>query len=198
MARAKSKGLKKPEALVLGKSVQKKLANDKAAKREVLFRPHRHAYVRGQDKPAHCVFCAALANGLNFESLLVFKSKHAMVLLNKYPYNNGHLLVLPTRHVSDIGLLEKHEYQELMNVLRLSVAIMQKALQPQGINMGLNLGAAAGAGLPDHVHFHLIPRWAGDTNFFPLIAETKVISQSLEQTYEVFRPAFDKIPVKDL
>jgi len=186
VARAKSKPVKKARAKI------------QSAKREVLFRPHRHAYVRGKDKPAHCVFCAALAKGLDFESLLVFKSKHAMVLLNKYPYNNGHLLVLPTRHVSDIGLLENSEYQELMNVLRCSVATMQKALQPQGINMGLNLGAAAGAGLPDHVHFHLIPRWAGDTNFFPLIAETKVISQSLEQTYEVFRPAFDKISVRDL
>lgn len=124
---------------------------------------------------------------------MVFESEHAMVLLNKYPYNNGHLLILPKRHVADIGLLDMHEYQDLMAVARQAVAILQKAFQAQGLNMGLNLGAAAGAGLPDHVHLHLIPRWAGDTNFFPLIAKTKVISQSLDQTYEVLRPLFDSL-----
>jgi ATP adenylyltransferase len=118
-----------------------------------------------------------------------------MVVLNKYPYNNGHLLVLPRAHVADLLDLQPDVYANLSELLKESLKIVQQAYRFKGCNIGLNLGATAGAGIPDHLHWHLIPRWLGDTNFFPLIADTKVIAESLDQTFERLRPHFKKIKV---
>ena len=107
-----------------------------------------------------------------------------MVVLNKFPYNSGHLLVLPQRHCGDLLSLSDEEFFDLQKTVRLSMGALQEVYAPGGINLGLNHGAVAGAGIPEHIHYHLIPRWAGDLNFFPLIAETKVVVESLEQTYE--------------
>lgn len=152
--------------------------------RDVLFRPDRMKYVRKLVKPEGCVFCMAAKEEASFETLCVYKTKHSMVVLNKYPYNSGHLLVLPLRHCGDMLKLSDAEYTDVQETIRLVMKAVMEAYEPGGINLGLNHGAAAGAGIPEHLHYHLIPRWSGDLNFFPLIAETKVLVESLEQTYE--------------
>lgn len=152
--------------------------------RDVLFRPDRMKYVRKLIKPEGCVFCRAAKEDISFETLCVFKSEHSMILLNKFPYNSGHLLVLPRRHCGDMLKLSEAEFRDLQDTVRLAMKTVNEAYEPGGINIGLNHGAVAGAGIPEHMHYHLVPRWAGDLNFFPLIAETKVLVESLEQTYE--------------
>ncbi|MGE5085495.1 MAG: HIT family protein [Bacillota bacterium] len=161
--------------------------------RDVLFRPDRMKYVRKLIKPEGCVFCNAAKKEAGFESLCVYKSDHSMVVLNKFPYNSGHVLVLPRRHCGDLLKLSDAEFSDLQNTIRHTMKAMNEIYSPGGINLGLNHGAVAGAGIPEHLHYHLIPRWAGDVNFFPLIAETKVLVESLEQTYEKFLEYFKKI-----
>lgn len=127
---------------------------------------------------------------MHFESLCVFKSEHTMIVLNKFPYNSGHLLVMPREHKGHLLSLTEVEFQDLHQVLKKAIQAMEKLYQPAALNIGLNHGKAAGAGLPDHLHYHVIPRWEGDLNFFPLIAETKVVIESLEQTFEKFSQYF--------
>lgn len=161
--------------------------------RDVLFRPDRYKYVRKIIKPEGCVFCKASKEAPAFETLCVYKTKHSMILLNKYPYNSGHILILPLRHCGDLLLLSDEEFMDLQNCIRKAMKALNDVYQPGGINVGLNHGATAGAGIPEHLHYHMIPRWAGDLNFFPLIAETKVLVESLEQTYERLLEYFKKI-----
>lgn len=158
--------------------------------RDYMARPERYRYLRRAANPDTCVFCTARDEGVKFESLCLMRGQHSMVVLNKYPYNSGHVMVLPTRHCGKITLLTDEEYAEIMQTLKRTMAIIDQAYSPAGMNVGLNQGAVAGAGLPDHLHWHVIPRWAGDTNFFPLIAETKVIPETIEQTYERLLPYF--------
>ncbi|WP_413575372.1 HIT family protein [Bdellovibrio sp. HCB290] len=161
--------------------------------RDVLFRPDRMKYVRKLIKPEGCVFCNAAKKEVSFDSLCVYKTKHSMVVLNKFPYNSGHVLVLPRRHCGDLLKLSDAEFMDLQDTIRLTMAAINAIYSPGGINLGLNHGAVAGAGIPEHLHYHMIPRWSGDLNFFPLIAETKVLVESLEQTYEKFLEYFKKI-----
>jgi ATP adenylyltransferase len=150
----------------------------------VLFRPERMAYVRKklpQDK--ECVFCRAARLAPSKETLCVYRSELSMVVLNKFPYNPGHLLVLPRRHVGSIQDLTDQEWLDLNHLLRVSAKALELVYEPQGLNIGMNHGASAGAGIPDHLHYHLIPRWRGDTNFFPLMTQTKVIVEDLAVTY---------------
>jgi ATP adenylyltransferase len=160
--------------------------------RDVLFRPDRLKYVRKLIKSDGCVFCESQRSKINFESLLLFKSKLSMVVLNKYPYNPGHLLILPQRHCGDLLALSDAEYFDLMETYRMAFRAVSNFYQPSGINMGLNHGAVAGAGIPEHIHYHLVPRWSGDVNFFPLIAETKALPTDLETSYEGLRKEFAK------
>ncbi len=160
--------------------------------REVFHRPQRASYVKQQALSTNkeCVFCQALLKGVNAKSLLVFKSALSMVVLNKYPYNTGHLLVLPQRHVAQLEKLAPKEFADLSLVLKLSVAVLKQAYNCKSLNVGLNLGREAGAGLPWHLHWHVIPRWLGDTNFFPLVADTKLVSESLGQSYKKIKHGF--------
>lgn len=158
--------------------------------RDVFFRPDRMKYVRKIIKPKGCVFCNANKDESNLDSLCLFKSKYSMVILNKYPYNSGHLLVLPQRHCGDLLELSKDEWQDLSDLLRKAMQVVQDIYIPSGMNIGLNHGAAAGAGIPEHLHFHLVPRWIGDLNFFPLIADTKLVVEDLPTSYEKLRNAF--------
>ena len=160
--------------------------------RDVLFRPDRFKYVRKLIKPEGCVFCNAAKNEISFESLCVYKSKHSMIVLNKFPYNSGHLLVIPLKHEGNVMTLKQEAHYDLHDTLRLAMQALQDVYQPGGMNTGLNHGAVAGAGIPDHLHYHVIPRWAGDLNFFPMIAETKVVVESLEQTYDRLLGYFKK------
>lgn len=186
-AQAKKKTTKKTSA---GLSKELKLAIGKdiwPTERDVLFRPDRLKYVRKLIKSDGCVFCNAAQSQPGLQSLLLYKSKHSMIVLNKFPYNPGHILVLPIRHCGDLLQLTAAEYEDLHLVLRKAFEILQKSFHPSGVNIGLNHGAVAGAGLPDHLHYHLVPRWAGDLNFFPLIAETKAVPTSLEDTFQRLR-----------
>ncbi len=176
------------------KTASKKISTQVKLNRNVLFRPERYKYVKGIEKSsAHCVFCEASQNPVGFKNLCLYKSRHSMVMLNKFPYNSGHLLVLPLNHIGQIFDLSSAEYQDLQAVVKLAAEGIQKVYQPSGFNLGLNHGRAAGAGLPDHIHYHLVPRWEGDLNFFPLIADTKVVVENLEQSFEKLKSFFNGI-----
>lgn len=151
--------------------------------RDFFERPDRFRYVRKLLPPTECVFCTAEKAAVGFESLVLSKDKHCIVLMNKYPYNTGHLLVSPRQHVGNLWELDDEINAAVAKCLKKSVGLLKEAIGCQGFNLGLNLGAVAGAGIPDHLHWHIVPRWGGDTNFFPLIAETKVLPETLEQTY---------------
>ncbi len=158
---------------------------------DILFRPDRMSYVK-QDMGAKdsCVFCKQRDEGLNFETLVLYKGELSMTLLNKYPYNGGHMLVLPTRHESSLLNLSPEEYSSLNALLRSSLAILRDVLNPSAVNIGVNMGADAGAGLPGHLHYHIVPRWKGDTNFFPITANSKVLPSDLETVYNKLSPSF--------
>ena len=168
------------------------------ARREIFFRPDRHKYITRKKTKSKCVFCDAAKRGVSVKSLAVYVDDSAIVVLNKYPYNAGHVLVLPRRHVSDWKDFSDQEYARYTWLMRETSRILQECFEPHGINIGLNLGRAAGAGLPDHLHMHFVPRWHGDTNFMPILSGTKVISQSLGQTFKVLAPAFRRlVPPQD-
>jgi ATP adenylyltransferase len=177
--KTKTKGAKK------NSSAEFKIGKDIwPLERDVLFRPDRMKYVRKLIKSEGCVFCRAAKEEASLETLCVYKTDHSMVVLNKFPYNSGHVLVLPLKHCGDLLKLTEVEFNDLQHTIRKVMKALMETYEPGGINVGLNHGAVAGAGIPEHLHYHLIPRWAGDVNFFPLIAETKVLVESLEQTYE--------------
>jgi len=157
-----------------------------------LWAPWRLAYVTAAPAPStDCIFCDA------FESadaeLTVFRGAHAFVILNLYPYNNGHLMVVPNRHLNALALLTRDEQHDMMALTTLSEMVLTEEFHPQGINVGINLGRAAGAGIENHLHIHLVPRWAGDTNFMTAIGETRVLPEDLRQTAKRLRPMFEKL-----
>lgn len=158
-----------------------------------MIRPDRLKYVRKLIKVDGCVFCNAVKAGKGFENLLVHKGKNASVVMNKFPYNPGHLLIIPNSHAGEFTELKGKELYELQDLLKLSLKVLKEAYDPAGFNVGLNLGAAAGAGIPEHLHYHVVPRWKGDTNFFPLLAETKVIVEDLEATFDRLLPLFKEL-----
>lgn len=164
--------------------------------RDSLTRPDRLRYVRQlKSKEDQCVFCESLNSNLtldkfSLESLLIHKTAHSMVILNKYPYNTGHLLILPQRHEGQLDLLSAEEMSDSALTIQKCLKILKEEYKCQGFNIGLNHGDVAGAGIPAHLHWHIIPRWFGDTNFFPLIAETKVQVESLETTFNRLRKYF--------
>lgn len=146
-----------------------------------LWAPWRVKYIRAK-KEKGCIFCKA-ARGAP-KSYRFLKTKHSIAMLNIFPYNNGHIMVSPVRHVGDIAFLKKAELIDLFETLNKARRLLNKALKPQGYNIGINLGKNAGAGITAHLHIHVVPRWTGDTNFMPTIFGTKVISQSLEELYK--------------
>lgn len=158
-----------------------------------LWAPWRIDYILGdksEDGESRCLFCHLLEEKDDCGNLILERTKHSYVLLNRYPYSSGHLLVLPASHVADLDMLEAEPYIDLMLLLKKSIKVLQKALHPSGINAGLNMGAAAGAGIAAHLHFHIVPRWPGDHNFMPVIADTMVIPQQLDSLYEMLKPFF--------
>lgn len=171
------------------KSTKRKSISYPVARR-VLFRPDRYNYVKKLLPDQGCVFCEAATHEVGFSHLCVYKSEHSMVLLNKFPYNSGHLLILPRSHKGSLLALTDHEFVDLNSTMRMAMKAVQDIYKPLAMNLGLNQGKAAGAGIPEHLHYHLIPRWEGDLNFFPLIAETKVVIESLEQTYQKLHDYF--------
>jgi ATP adenylyltransferase len=153
-----------------------------------LWAPWRLSYVSAAKVPASgdaCFICQGLAEKEDRQNLVVWRGPLSVVILNRFPYNNGHLLVAPRAHKGQLAELEAPETLEIMDTLGRMVTVLGALLNPDGYNVGLNLGVAAGAGLPGHLHWHVVPRWNGDTNFMPIVANTKVIVQSLETLYDV-------------
>ena len=146
-----------------------------------LWAPWRLESMQAADEQDGCVFCLAQA-GDDEESLVVHRGQRAFVLLNKFPYASGHLMVAPFRHVGDFGELEDEEALEIHRLASQGIAALAETFAPQGYNLGWNLGRIAGAGVVDHVHLHLVPRWAGDTNFMPVLADVKVLPEHLVET----------------
>ena len=157
-----------------------------------LYTPWRLAYVTGAAKSADCVFCAALASG-DAEPLIVFRGATCFVILNLFPYNNGHVMVVPNRHIASLVDATPDELCELMALARRTELAFREAFDPHGLNMGLNLGKAAGAGVLDHLHLHIVPRWSGDTNFMTVVGQTRVLPQELPVTADRLRPIFERL-----
>jgi ATP adenylyltransferase len=153
-----------------------------------LWAPWRLAYVASGSKPAGedpCFICRGLAEAEDRGNLLVLRRPHTVVFLNRFPYNNGHLLIAPRSHKGEMLEISDTELLESMQTMQQMIAILREVIQPDGFNVGLNLGRVAGAGLPGHLHWHVVPRWHGDTNFMPVLNDTKVIVQSLDALYDV-------------
>lgn len=153
-----------------------------------LWAPWRQTYIAAaktaSDKDA-CFICEGLAKQDDRANLIVQRTRLSVVLLNRYPYNNGHLLIAPRAHKGQLSECTPEELLETMETLRRMLRLLEPVMHPDGFNVGLNLGRAAGAGLPGHLHWHVVPRWVGDTNFMPVLADTRVIVQSLEALYEL-------------
>jgi ATP adenylyltransferase len=146
-----------------------------------LWAPWRLEYVGSADEQEGCIFCAALAAG-DEEGLVVRRAEHAFVVLNRFPYASGHLMVAPVRHVGEFGDLTNDEVLEVHRLASQGLGALAETYRPQGFNLGWNLGRIAGAGVTDHAHLHVVPRWAGDTNFMPVLADVKVLPEHLAET----------------
>ena len=159
-----------------------------------LWAPWRLAYAAIQkepapadDKPEGCFICRGMAATADRENLIVHRTPLSVVVLNRFPYNNGHLLVCPQAHKARLDELSPAELLDLQLTLRRMLGILERRMNPDGFNVGLNLGKVAGAGVPGHLHWHIVPRWSGDTNFMPVLSDTKVIVQSLDSLYDLLR-----------
>ncbi len=168
---------------------------------QVLWAPWRMSYILSGGAPADdCVFCSVVAGVAaadasavaqrRRELLVLATTRHAFVIMNRFPYGAGHLMVVPRRHAADLDSLAADEHHALAELVRRAARVLREVLVPDGLNVGMNLGRAAGAGIVDHCHWHLVPRWQGDTNFMPLLGETRVISEHLEATYDRLFGAF--------
>ena len=155
-----------------------------------LWAPWRTGFITGKP-PRGCIFCQARASREDRTHWVLARSRHAFALLNLYPYNNGHLLIAPNRHIGDFEKLRSVEWTDMLTLSQRFLKRLRKQLHPQGFNLGLNLGRPAGAGIPGHLHLHLVPRWNGDTNFMPILGHTKVMSQSLAELHQLLHDGRD-------
>ena len=160
---------------------------------ERIWAPWRLDYVKeaGKNPDEECIFCAKPAAGDDEASLIVHRGESSFVILNKYPYTSGHLMVAPFEHVGRLEEIEPATVAEIMDLVQRGLRLLERTYGPQGYNVGVNQGRAAGAGVEHHIHFHVVPRWGGDTNFMSSIGESRVIPQSLEDTYAALRGGFD-------
>jgi len=160
-----------------------------------LWAPWRYAYLRSLlTDPNACIFCfGELSDAERRERLVLFENRDVLVMLNKYPYSNGHIMVAPRSHVASLEMLTRSDRAVLGDAVAASIKLMRANLHPQAFNVGANLGSAAGAGFAEHMHWHIVPRWTGDNNFMSVLASTRVLSQSLEDSYEQLRPIFKNL-----
>ena len=160
-----------------------------------LWAPWRIDYIRGE-KPLGCILCDKPKEDRDDENLILHRGAHGFVMMNLYPYNSGHLMVCPYEHVNTLTDLSDLVTANLMQLLKLTLSALQAAFHPEGHNVGLNLGKAAGAGIDDHVHFHIVPRWVGDTNFMTVTGENRVIPEDIDETYRLLKPRFKEALIK--
>jgi len=161
-------------------------------KMDILWAPWRMEYIENADKDEGCIFCDKPKENRDKENLIIHRGEMGFVMMNKYPYNSGHVMIVPYQHTGEFSSLSREEKMELFNLLISSKDALTEIMKPQGFNIGMNLGRIAGAGIVDHLHFHIVPRWSGDTNFMPIISHTKVVSEGLKQTWEKLKQAFEK------
>ena len=159
-----------------------------------LWAPWRMEFIKGP-KPSGCFFCEAAAADPSEDALhlVLARGDLALVILNRYPYNNGHLMIAPKAHLANLEELPAATATDLMALTQRSLRVLRQVLSPQGFNLGINAGKIAGAGVADHVHQHVVPRWDGDTNFMPVVADTKVLNESLADSYQQLRAGFDRL-----
>ena len=156
-----------------------------------LWAPWRIEYIR-DEKENGCFLCRMLTENKDRENLILFRGKTCAVVMNRYPYTSGHLMVCPVRHVADLAELTEEEDREMSKLTRRAIAALRALMNPEGFNVGMNLGTAAGAGLKDHLHRHIVPRWVGDTNFMAVTADCHVVPEALIQTYDLLLEKFKK------
>lgn len=162
---------------------------------KTLWAPWRMQYIEEDPKTPlpGCLFCPRIGEDRDPENLIVFRGRLSVIFMNKYPYNNGHLLIMPQRHVGEMEDLTREEIHDLGDLTKLARAALDRVMKPQGYNLGLNLGQVAGAGAPDHIHLHIVPRWNGDTNFMPVLADTKVMPEHLSVTRDKLSKALTEL-----
>ena len=158
-----------------------------------LWAPWRMQYIEQGEKPEGCIFCIFPAQYRDRENLIFHRGKTCFVMLNSYPYNPGHLMIVPYKHTADMYDLSDEELLEINRLLRYSVRLITECIRPDGFNVGINLGRSAGAGVADHIHWHIVPRWDGDTNFMPVVADTKVLPESLQSTYDKLKKKMEEM-----
>ena len=156
--------------------------------KDILWAPWRLEYILSDKKESGCILCNVQKSRL----FVLFEGQSFFIVLNSFPYNSGHIMVCPKRHISSFEEMNDAELFEGSQLLQKSIGVLKKVLSPMGFNLGLNQGSVAGAGIDDHLHYHVVPRWSGDTNFMPIIGNTKVVSNYLQQAYETLQPEFQK------
>lgn len=156
---------------------------------ERLWAPWRMQYIKDTKRPQECILCILPKGIKDEENLILYRGKHCFIILNLFPYNDGHLMIAPYIHTGSLLELPDEAVSELMVTAKKAVSILESIFHPEGYNIGINLGPVAGAGIPDHLHLHVVPRWKGDTNFMPVVGQTKVLNQSLSDTYKKLKEA---------
>jgi ATP adenylyltransferase len=186
---------RKPQRLTRAPSVKSPSDNETPVNGLRLWAPWRYQYIKTAGaKSDSCIFCFGKLDAAERKRrLILYAGREALVMLNRYPYNNGHLMVAPRRHVASPELLTREERGIIGELISDSCVQLRKALNPSGLNIGANLGRSAGAGIADHMHWHLVPRWDGDTNFMPVLASTRVLSQHLASSFQTLMPLFKAI-----
>jgi ATP adenylyltransferase len=159
---------------------------------ENLWAPWRIDYILSK-KPAGCIFCDKPAEDRDDENLILLRGKYHFIIMNAFPYNNGHMMVVPYKHTSSLSGWSAEERAEMMELADLGVELLKRTMRPDGFNLGINMGLVAGAGVADHIHFHIVPRWNGDTNFMPVLSDTRVISEGLRATFGKLKEALKEI-----
>jgi len=163
---------------------------------ERLWAPWRREYILGTRKTKGCIFCQKAKENKDEKNYVLFRGKDCLVMLNLFPYNNGHLMVAPYRHVKSVENLTEGEAKEMMKILCQMASLLKEVLHPEGFNVGMNLGKVAGAGVVDHVHLHIVPRWKGDSHFMSVLSDTRVISEALKETYNQLKAKLPRVRIK--
>ena len=160
---------------------------------KVLWAPWRMEYILSEKKGVSCIFCPGDYRTQDEERLILYVGSLSMVMMNRFPYNNGHLLVAPIKHEKGLEDLSHEENLDILLMVRRSISILKEIMNPEGFNVGLNLGRVPGGGMEEHMHFHIVPRWNGDTNYMTVFGEVRVIPEHIKETYKKLRNAFDKL-----
>ena len=170
------------------------MSNNKKNTFAQIWAPWRMEYIQTPeaDKPKGCIFCTKPKDNKDEEDLILYRGKHIFVIMNRYPYSNGHLMVVPYRHLSDFNALTKKELYELADITQMAIEVLKNNMHPNGFNIGFNIGESAGAGIAEHIHQHIVPRWNGDTNFMPVLSHTRVMVDGLTECWTGSKKEFDK------